>query len=52
MEASTKNLENALQAALLILPETFSEEELYMKIAGLSYMGTTTCNSFNTKIWL
>lgn len=33
------NLENAIHAALLLLPETFTEEELYQQIAALSYDG-------------
>ncbi|KAJ3307086.1 Mitochondrial translocator assembly and maintenance protein 41 [Kappamyces sp. JEL0829] len=37
--ASKKNLENAVRVSLLMLPERFTEEELFLKIAGLSYSG-------------
>ena len=37
--ATKKNLENAIRAALLMLPERFTEEDLYLTIAGLSYSG-------------
>ena len=33
------NRKNALNAALLTLPEEFTERELYVKICGLSYIG-------------
>jgi len=33
------NRKNALNAALLTLPEEFSERDLYVKICGLSYIG-------------
>jgi hypothetical protein len=33
------NCENAVRVALLLLPSVFSEKELYMKIASLSYSG-------------
>lgn len=34
-----KNLQGALTAALLLLPEEFTEEDLYATICGLSYTG-------------
>lgn len=34
-----QNLHSAVRMARLLLPETFTEEELYMKICALSYMG-------------
>ncbi|CEG37422.1 mmp37-like protein [Plasmopara halstedii] len=37
--ASSINLSHALNYALLCLPEKFSEHDLYMKIAGISYLG-------------
>ncbi|XP_068109714.1 phosphatidate cytidylyltransferase, mitochondrial isoform X3 [Hyperolius riggenbachi] len=37
--ALNTNLKSAITTAFLMLPETFSEEELYFQIAGLSYSG-------------
>ncbi|ETV76825.1 hypothetical protein H257_09272 [Aphanomyces astaci] len=37
--AASTNLTNALHLAILGLPETFTEEQLFMKIAGISYWG-------------
>ena len=37
--ALTVNLRSALNAALLLLPDSFTEEQLYTTIAGLSYSG-------------
>ncbi|XP_076972639.1 phosphatidate cytidylyltransferase, mitochondrial isoform X4 [Tamandua tetradactyla] len=37
--ALDKNLKSAVTAAFLMLPESFSEEELFIEIAGLSYSG-------------
>lgn len=39
MAAMQMNLQNAMHAALLLLPETFCEESLYNTLAGLSYTG-------------
>jgi len=38
-EALRTNLSCAVHTALLLLPERFTEEELYMTVAGLSYTG-------------
>lgn len=38
-KAMQSNLDSALITALLLLPENFTEEDLYMTIAGISYTG-------------
>ena len=37
--ALDQNLKSAVTAAFLMLPESFSEEDLFIEIAGLSYAG-------------
>ncbi|XP_037378908.1 phosphatidate cytidylyltransferase, mitochondrial isoform X3 [Talpa occidentalis] len=37
--ALDRNLKSAVTAAFLMLPESFSEEDLFLEIAGLSYSG-------------
>lgn len=37
--ALDQNLKSAVTAAFLMLPESFSEEDLFIEIAGLSYSG-------------
>ena len=36
---SDRNLVSAVSTALLLLPATFTQEQLYLTIAGLSYTG-------------
>lgn len=38
-KAAAINLESAICTSLLMLPETFSKEQLYQTIVGLSYTG-------------
>ena len=43
-EAMLTNISQALRTALLLLPDCFSAEELFMAIAGLSFKGECSCS--------
>lgn len=49
---NSTNLTNAIRAALLLLPQSFTEEELYTQVAGLSYLGMHTAVFGYKLTWL
>ena len=46
-DAMMGNLSRALCTALLLLPDRFSAEELFMTIAGLSFKGECSCLQYS-----
>lgn len=47
--ALVANLKSAVTASFLMLPESFTEEDLFMQIAGLSYAGIFSTQLIQTK---
>lgn len=47
--ALVANLKSAVTASFLMLPESFTEEDLFMQIAGLSYAGMCGSYAFSLK---
>lgn len=39
LEAQRRNLQHAIDVALLLLPSRFTEEDFFVKLAGISYLG-------------
>lgn len=46
--ALVANLKSAVTASFLMLPESFSEEDLFLQMAGLSYAGNSTAQLHKT----
>ena len=47
--ALVANLKSAVTASFLMLPESFTEEDLFLQIAGLSYAGNSSAQLQKTE---
>lgn len=44
-DAAGRNVDSAVRASLVLLPETFTPDSLFEAVCGLSYFGTCACHA-------